>query len=245
MGARAGGQRRQPNQERAKATREHILDTAARLFGERGISTTSTNRIAAEAGVSIGTVYRYFAARDVIVDALLDRMLDHVERRFAGWVSELSQQPRPDLLSSAPQVITEMLHLFAAELAANATLVRALIGGVQFYSSGLPEFEPRLNRLVNTLLVQLLGPGDDGAHDTMTFVLINTSFAAVLRATATDVDPDLRHRTIAMTGRMIGVWIQAEATSAIDKSRTAHAGPSTAMSPKQRKPQRIRTPHAR
>jgi AcrR family transcriptional regulator len=142
VGSRADGQRRHPNQARAKVTREHILDTAARLFGERGISMTSTNRIAAEAGVGIGTVYRYFADRDVIVHALLGRMLDNAERRFSAWVADSAKQPTPQLLSVAPQVITEMLHLFAAELVTNSSLVRALIGGVQFYSSGLLEFEP-------------------------------------------------------------------------------------------------------
>ncbi|MFJ2838152.1 TetR/AcrR family transcriptional regulator [Nocardia sp. NPDC087230] len=54
--------RRQPSQDRAKETRDHILDTAAELFGSHGVAQTSTNRIAAEAGVSIGTLYRYFAA---------------------------------------------------------------------------------------------------------------------------------------------------------------------------------------
>ncbi|MEU4707149.1 TetR/AcrR family transcriptional regulator [Nocardia salmonicida] len=59
-----------PTQDRAKATRNQILDAAAELFGERGITETSTNRIAAAAGVSIGTVYRYFSDRSRMVDEL-------------------------------------------------------------------------------------------------------------------------------------------------------------------------------
>lgn len=90
MPSKAVGQRRRPTQERAKATREHILDTAARLFGERGIADTSTNRIAAEAGVSIGTVYRYFADRAVLVEELLARLLETIERRFTQQVFGLA-----------------------------------------------------------------------------------------------------------------------------------------------------------
>ncbi|MGK8488902.1 TetR family transcriptional regulator [Nocardia asiatica] len=204
MPPKAVGQRRRPTQERAKATREHILDTAARLFGERGIADTSTNRIAMEAGVSIGTVYRYFADRAVLVEELLERLLETIERRFTQQVFNLSEKP-------IQQIITDILRVITAELVANAQLVRALVGGVQFYSSGIPEFEPRLRLLVKVMLIQVLGPGDDHEYDVMTFVFINTGFAAVLRASALDVDDRARAEAIDMTARMIGAWIAAEA----------------------------------
>ncbi|MGW4326033.1 TetR/AcrR family transcriptional regulator [Nocardia sp. NPDC004573] len=203
MPPKAVGQRRRPTQERAKATREHILDTAARLFGERGIADTSTNRIAAEAGVSIGTVYRYFADRAVLVDELLERLLETVERRFTQRVFDLSGKP-------VRQIVTDILEVISEELVANAKLVRALVAGVQFYSSGIPEFEPRLRLLVKVLLIQVLGPGDDHRYDVMTFVIINTGFAAVLRASALEVDSGARREAIEMTGRMIGAWMEAE-----------------------------------
>ncbi|MBF6335351.1 helix-turn-helix transcriptional regulator [Nocardia abscessus] len=204
MPPKAVGQRRRPTQERAKATREHILDTAARLFGERGIADTSTNRIAMEAGVSIGTVYRYFADRAVLVEELLERLLETIERRFTQQVFNLSEK-------SIQQTVIDILQVITAELVANAQLVRALVGGVQFYSSGIPEFEPRLRLLVKVMLIQVLGPGDDHEYDVMTFVIINTGFAAVLRASALDVDSRARAEAIDMTGRMIGAWIEAEA----------------------------------
>ncbi|WP_063021708.1 TetR/AcrR family transcriptional regulator [Nocardia niwae] len=207
MPPKAVGQRRRPTQERAKATREHILDTAARLFGERGIADTSTNRIAAEAGVSIGTVYRYFADRAVLVDELLERLLETVERRFTQRVFDLSGKP-------VQQIVTEILEVITEELVANAKLVRALVAGVQFYSSGIPEFEPRLRLLVKVMLIQVLGPGDDHRYDVMTFVIINTGFAAVLRASALEVDSGARREAIEMTGRMIGAWMEAEARAA-------------------------------
>ncbi|WP_280437406.1 TetR/AcrR family transcriptional regulator [Nocardia carnea] len=202
MPAKAG-RRRRPTQERARATREHILDTAARLFGERGIADTSTNRIAAEAGVSIGTVYRYFTDRAVIVDELLERLLETIEQRITQRLVGMSQESPEKLVAGLLEIITD-------ELVANAPLVRALVAGVQFYSSGLPEFEPRLRILVKVMLIQLLGPGDDHEYDTMTFVLINTMFAAVLRASAIEVDDGQRLAAVKMTARMIGRWIESE-----------------------------------
>ncbi|MFE7740732.1 TetR/AcrR family transcriptional regulator [Nocardia sp. NPDC057455] len=214
MSQKAARQRRRPTQQRAKETREHILDTAARLFGERGIAETSTNRVAAEAGLSIGTVYRYFPDRTAIVDELLERLLENAERRFTQWVSDLSQRPITQLLPSVPRVFTEMLEPFTEELVANAYLVRALVDGVQSHGSGISEFEPRLRPLVKVLLIQLLGPGDDQRYDVMAYVLINIGSTAVLRTTAREVDDHERREAIAMTAQMIGAWLEAEVRAA-------------------------------
>ncbi|WP_067678262.1 TetR/AcrR family transcriptional regulator [Nocardia miyunensis] len=203
MPPKATGQRRRPSQERAVATREHLLDTAARLFGERGIANTSTNRIAAEAGVSIGTVYRYFADRSVMVEELLARLLESIEKRLTERVFGLGDR-------SILEQVTSVLEAVSDELAAKASLVRALAAGVQFYSSGIPEFEPRLRLLAKVIVIQLLGPGDDHRYDVMAFVLINTGFAAVLRASALEVSGAERREAIAMTAEMIAAWAEAE-----------------------------------
>lgn len=210
MPPKAAQHRNQPTQHRAKATREHILDTAARLFGERGIAETSTNRIAVEAEVSIGTVYRYFPDRTVIVDELQERMVRSAEQRFMDWMSSRPQQPIEDLATAIPQLTTEILELFSDLLATNAKLVRALVIGVQFHRSGIPELEPRLRLLLKVLLIQVLGPGDDEKYDRMTFVLINTGFAAVLRASLPSVDSHERQQIVAMTAQMIATWVQAD-----------------------------------
>ncbi|CAM4105816.1 TetR/AcrR family transcriptional regulator [Nocardia ninae] len=208
MPPKAVGQRRRPTQERAKATREHILDTAAQLFGERGIANTSTNKIAAAAGVSIGTVYRYFADRSVMVEELLRRLLENIEQRFSQRVFGLGEKP-------SVEVITGILEVIADELVENAQLVRALVAGVQFYSSGIPEFEPRLRLLVKVMVIQMLGPGDDHEYDVMTFVIINTGFAAVLRATALEVDSAARAEALQMTARMIAAWVDVETQATV------------------------------
>jgi AcrR family transcriptional regulator len=219
MPRKAAPQRRRPTQRRAKETRERILDTAAQLFGKCGIAETSTNRIAAEAGLSIGTVYRYFPDRTAIVDELLERLLEIAERRFTHWVSDLSQRPSTQLHPSVPKVSTEMLDLLAQELVANAHLVRALSGEAQSHGSRIPEFELRLRPLVKVLLIQLLGPGDDDKYDVMAYVLINIGFAAVLRTTAREVDDDKRREAIAMTAQMIGAWLGTEVRAARLTSR--------------------------
>jgi AcrR family transcriptional regulator len=65
--------RKTPVQARAVETRERILDAAARVFGRHGYSTGTTNRVAVEAGLSIGSLYQYFPSKDSILVELIRR----------------------------------------------------------------------------------------------------------------------------------------------------------------------------
>ncbi len=67
--------RRIPKQERSRKRYEEILDTAANLFLEKGFDGTTTNEIAARAGISIGSVYQYFDNKKAIVAGLTERYI--------------------------------------------------------------------------------------------------------------------------------------------------------------------------
>ncbi|MFC9664465.1 TetR/AcrR family transcriptional regulator [Nocardia sp. NPDC127606] len=194
--------RRRPTQDRAKATREHILDTAAELFGERGITNTSTNRIATAAEVSIGTVYRYFPDRAMIVDELLSRIQGNIERRFTERVRDLSDTP-------VGQLVLGVLEAIMDEMSTDVPLVRALIAGLDFYSSGMPELEIRLRLLVKMQVIQILGPGDDHEYDVLTFTIISACFGTVLRAAVLE-DTRVRDEVIATTARLIATLADIE-----------------------------------
>ncbi|MHA6763204.1 TetR/AcrR family transcriptional regulator [Streptacidiphilus sp. PAMC 29251] len=65
--AAAAPKRRQARGERRMA---ELLNAAGQVFAECGYSATTTNAIAARAGVSPGTLYQYFPNKDAIADAL-------------------------------------------------------------------------------------------------------------------------------------------------------------------------------
>lgn len=59
---------------RGQATRELILETALRLFRERGFEPTTMRDIASTAQVSLGNAYYYFPSKEAIVMAYYDRV---------------------------------------------------------------------------------------------------------------------------------------------------------------------------
>lgn len=68
--------RRAPEERRAR-----IVSAAARLFAERGYEETGVADIAAEAGVAVGTVYRFFPDKPSLeIGVILDRKRQIAER---------------------------------------------------------------------------------------------------------------------------------------------------------------------
>jgi AcrR family transcriptional regulator len=62
-----------PESPKAARTRAVILETALRLFRERGYEETTMRTVAAEAGVSVGNAYYYFASKEHLIQAFYDQ----------------------------------------------------------------------------------------------------------------------------------------------------------------------------
>ena len=65
--------RRRPVQRRSQQTVDAIVEASARVLARHGYAASTTNRIAARAGVSIGSLYEYFPNKDSVLAALLER----------------------------------------------------------------------------------------------------------------------------------------------------------------------------
>ena len=60
--------------EVAQETRNHILDTAERVFLKQGVSHTSLDNIAGAAGVTRGAIYWHFRNKADLFDAMMQRV---------------------------------------------------------------------------------------------------------------------------------------------------------------------------
>jgi AcrR family transcriptional regulator len=113
--------RKVPRQERSRLTVEAILDAAARVFERRGYAAGTTNRIAARAGVSIGSLYQYYPNKDAVLVALAGRHLDEgaaaLEPVIAGLVRDA-----PPLADGARRLVEAMVALHAERPALHRVL---------------------------------------------------------------------------------------------------------------------------
>jgi AcrR family transcriptional regulator len=75
--------RRSPRQARAEATVEAIFDATFQLLEAGGLENLTTNHIAQRAGVSIGTLYQYFAGKSEILAAMAQRRAEAARVRIA------------------------------------------------------------------------------------------------------------------------------------------------------------------
>ena len=71
--------RKLASQERSLLTVDALLEATARVLMKEGYDRASTNKIAAVAGVSIGSLYQYFPSKEALVAAVIDR---HVHEMF-------------------------------------------------------------------------------------------------------------------------------------------------------------------
>ena len=65
--------RTSPQQDRVQKTIDHIVETAEKLFVDPGYERVSTNLIAKEAGISIGSLYRYFKNKEALLEYLMKK----------------------------------------------------------------------------------------------------------------------------------------------------------------------------
>ncbi len=63
----------QPQTDSVPDRRCQILDAALVCFAKRGFHQTSMHDISAEAGISVGLIYRYFENKEAVISAMADR----------------------------------------------------------------------------------------------------------------------------------------------------------------------------
>ncbi len=102
------GDRQRPTDDRPAgpdlSTRQRILAATAEVLGRNGTSKLSLSEVAAQAGVSRPTVYRYFADKHELLDAFVVWERHYYEHAIAEATASL---PAHERLDAALLVIVE------------------------------------------------------------------------------------------------------------------------------------------
>lgn len=74
--------RKEPKQLRSRQMVKRLLDATATCVAELGLDNTTTNHIAEQAGVSIGSLYQYFPNKESLVEAMLEKLGSEASSNF-------------------------------------------------------------------------------------------------------------------------------------------------------------------
>jgi AcrR family transcriptional regulator len=146
-----------------------ILEAAIVCFAKRGFHQASMHDISAEAGISVGLIYRYFANKEAVISAMADR-----HKKEIGQVLERARQA-PTLLESLETIFTahccedspKVVSAFVVDLYAEASrnphvaslvsdILETIMGGVTDLIARSPEAKSSAHDLAPHELAELI-----------------------------------------------------------------------------------------
>ena len=160
-----------------EATRLHILDTAGRVFAERGYANTTSKDICVRAGTNMASVNYHFGGRDALYEAVLleaHRQLLDLDQMAA--IAGAAGDPRAKLRSIVGGIIRHVggpagpwgLRVLTRELLAPTPFAPAMIKkaiapkaklmlGIIGEILGVPPTHPAAQRSLAFIMTQCMG----------------------------------------------------------------------------------------
>jgi len=155
----AGARRAAGKAERsdAVANRERILQAAREVFARRGLD-AEIREISERAGVGIGTLYRHFESREVLLAALVHEAGEDLLRRVHAVVE--TEEPRAALRAMI-HAGAEFCEQFGAltEVLLTAKLDRFHVGSHDEFHADHPDFADEFRELLANLLQRGMSDG--------------------------------------------------------------------------------------
>lgn len=104
---------------RQKQRQDEIINAARQCFRASGFHGASMSQIAAEARLSVGQIYRYFASKDAIIEEMIRRIIDY---RITQIEDKTQTERIPGILSWR-QTLSEDDDALMLEMAAESTQI--------------------------------------------------------------------------------------------------------------------------
>jgi AcrR family transcriptional regulator len=190
------------SQRHRDARRQQIVDAARRCFTRNGFHATSMQDIFAEAGLSSGAVYGYFASKEDLVATIADEVIDEVTSAFDAVLGSEAPPPPPD------EVLSRMFELLdrpdVAKLAVQVwgeALRNPALG--ERFATRYGALRERLTRLAEVYQRRGVFGGDATAEDIARVLTALGPAFLFQRALLADVETAQFHRGLrALLGRV-------------------------------------------
>ncbi|WP_205729102.1 TetR family transcriptional regulator [Ferrimonas sediminicola] len=121
----------------AEKTRQLLLDSAMRLFSEKGVVKTTLAQIAADAQMTRGAIYWHFEDKADLLHALFERSITPEAERLWRTMTEEGADPLECLLKAS--------HAFWLEMNSESTLKQVMM--LYNQAEQVPELADKLDEL--------------------------------------------------------------------------------------------------
>jgi AcrR family transcriptional regulator len=111
--------RKQPRQERSRQMVGRIVEAGRSVLVEDGYDAFSTNRVAARAGISPGSLYQYFPDKAAILDLVVDRYWERVAAQVAASLADR-------IAGIGPTVVRDIADALLTALESDRALMRVV-----------------------------------------------------------------------------------------------------------------------
>jgi len=201
----------QPQIESSPDRRTQILDAALVCFAKRGFHQASMHDISAEAGISVGLIYRYFENKEAVISAMADR-----HKKEIGEMLERARQ--------APSLLESLEILFTAHCCEDAPqVVSAFVVDLYAEASRNPQLADLVRDVLETAmdgvtdLIARAPEADSAAHNLKPYELAELIFAVSRGMLMRDVlqpqemtAAERRTRQLEVTRRLWGLLFRRE-----------------------------------
>ena len=141
-------QMKAPTQERSRQTVATILEACERIMVREGFYGVTTDKIAKEAGVSIGSLYQFFGNKESVVSALIHDLLRKDSIYFQEKISAVNSLPADQRV---PYVIQLGLEIYSTQKD-----LRQKIQGIYQYLVDQGEFKKIIAAYAETLALYII-----------------------------------------------------------------------------------------
>ncbi|MGZ4524352.1 MAG: TetR/AcrR family transcriptional regulator [Mycobacteriaceae bacterium] len=210
--------RETPVQRRSKQMVESITNATAQVLTEDGYAHLTTNRVAERAQVSIGSLYRYFANKNELIEALRDRSKSVITARLAAAIASSVTLEQS---TGVRKVVAALVDALEDHQAIVSALINEVPLGAQ--SNILPDIERDLSHFGRLFLLHHRPDLDDAEVEARVYLAMGATLNNSIRI-AIEKPPHLdRQHLIDLTAHMLTIGLDPHQSDSLPPPAAAAA----------------------
>jgi AcrR family transcriptional regulator len=89
---------------------ERIVEAGHTVLLRDGYDAASTNRVAAQAGISPGSLYQYFPNKEAVITSVVERYSDHLAERITASLADRFDETGPRMVRATLEALLDALE---------------------------------------------------------------------------------------------------------------------------------------